>query len=40
MTSTFIGLQVVVTLRNPPTRVRGTVSGITAGSGLTLSNGQ
>ncbi|KAK1835219.1 YjeF-related protein N-terminus-domain-containing protein [Podospora conica] len=38
MTSDFIGLQVVVTVRDPPSRVRGTVSEISAGAGLTLSN--
>lgn len=40
MTSDFIGLQVVVTVRDPPSRVKGTVSEISAGAGLTLSNGQ
>ncbi|KAK0753437.1 YjeF-related protein N-terminus-domain-containing protein [Schizothecium vesticola] len=38
MTSDFIGLQVVVTVRDPPSRVKGTVSEISAGAGLTLSN--
>lgn len=40
MTTDFIGLQVVVTVRDPPFRVKGTVSDISAGEGLTLSNGQ
>lgn len=38
MASQFIGLQMVVTLRDPPTRLRGTVSDVEAGVGLTLSN--
>ncbi|KAK4137200.1 YjeF N-terminal domain-like protein [Trichocladium antarcticum] len=37
--SEFIGVQMLVTLKDdPPTRLRGTVSAVEAGTGLTLSN--
>jgi hypothetical protein len=37
----FIGLQMLVTLQgDPPTSLKGTVSAVEAGSGLTLSNGE
>lgn len=39
MASEFIGLQMLVTLRDPPARLKGTVSAVEAGAGLTLSNG-
>ncbi len=40
MASEFIGLQMLVTLQgDPPTRLKGTVSAVEAGAGLTLSNG-
>lgn len=35
----FIGLPMLVTMRNPPARLRGTVSEVQAGHGLTLTNG-
>ncbi|KAK0621410.1 YjeF-related protein N-terminus-domain-containing protein [Bombardia bombarda] len=38
MAADFIGLQMLVTVRDPPARLRGTVSAVEAGSGLTLSN--
>ncbi|KAK3399132.1 YjeF-related protein N-terminus-domain-containing protein [Sordaria brevicollis] len=38
MAESFIGLPMLVTLRNPPTRLRGTVSEVQAGHGLTLTN--
>ncbi|KAK0722588.1 YjeF-related protein N-terminus-domain-containing protein [Lasiosphaeria miniovina] len=38
MAAEFIGLQMLVTLRDPPTRLKGTISAVEAGSGLTLSN--
>ncbi|KAJ4304246.1 enhancer of mRNA decapping [Collariella sp. IMI 366227] len=39
MATEFLGLQMTVTLRgNPPRQLRGTVSAIEAGAGLTLSN--
>ncbi|KAK1781601.1 YjeF-related protein N-terminus-domain-containing protein [Copromyces sp. CBS 386.78] len=34
----FIGLPMLVTMRNPPARLRGTVSEVQAGHGLTLTN--
>lgn len=41
MASEFIGLQMMVTVRGtPPIRLKGTVSAVEAGSGLTLSNGE
>ena len=40
MATDFIGLQVVVVVRDPPSKFKGTVSDISAGAGLTLSNGQ
>lgn len=37
----FIGLQMVVTLRNPPgAQLKGTVSEVTPGQSLVLSNGK
>ncbi len=40
MASDFIGLQMLVTVRgDPPRRLKGTVSAVEAGAGLTLSNG-
>jgi hypothetical protein len=39
MANQFIGLQMLVTLREPPTRLKGIVTGIEAGVSLTLSNG-
>ncbi len=39
MADQFIGLQMLVTLRDPPARLKGTVSAVEAGSTLTLSNG-
>jgi len=37
----FIGLQMLVTTRNPPgQQLKGTVSELQEGAGLTLSNGQ
>ena len=39
MADQFIGLQMLVTVRNPPARLKGTVSSVEAGAGLTLSNG-
>jgi hypothetical protein len=39
MASDFIGVQMLVTLRDPPTRLKGTVSEVEAGTGLTLTNG-
>ncbi|KAK4106313.1 YjeF N-terminal domain-like protein [Parathielavia hyrcaniae] len=39
MASDFIGLQMLVTVRgDPPVQLKGTISGVEAGSGLTLSN--
>ncbi|KAK3375199.1 YjeF-related protein N-terminus-domain-containing protein [Podospora didyma] len=38
MASEFIGLQMLVTLRDPPLRLKGTVSAVDVGAGLTLSN--
>ncbi|EGS20829.1 uncharacterized protein CTHT_0026670 [Thermochaetoides thermophila DSM 1495] len=39
MAAEFIGLQMLVTLKgNPPLRLKGTVSAVEAGTGLTLSN--
>ncbi|KAH8880429.1 YjeF N-terminal domain-like protein [Thozetella sp. PMI_491] len=38
MADQFIGLQMLVTVRDPPARLKGTVSSVEAGSGLTLSN--
>ncbi|KAK3357276.1 YjeF-related protein N-terminus-domain-containing protein [Lasiosphaeria hispida] len=38
MATDFIGVQMLVTLRDPPVRLKGTVSAVEAGSGLTLSN--
>ncbi|KAK3333349.1 YjeF-related protein N-terminus-domain-containing protein [Cercophora scortea] len=39
MAEQFIGVQMLVTLRNPPGKqLRGNVSAVEAGSGLTLSN--
>lgn len=35
----FIGLPMLVTMRNPPARLKGTVSEVQAGHGLTLTNG-
>ncbi len=35
----FIGLQMIVTLRSPAERLRGSISGVEAGKSLTLSNG-
>jgi 5,10-methylenetetrahydrofolate reductase len=41
MASEFIGLQMLVTVRgDPPRRLKGTVSAVEAGAGLTLSNGE
>ena len=41
MASEFIGLQMMVTVRGtPPICLKGTVSAVEAGSGLTLSNGE
>ena len=39
MADQFIGLQMLVTVRDPPARLKGTVSSVEAGAGLTLSNG-
>jgi len=40
MASDFIGVQMLVTLLNPPgIKLKGTVSAVEAGTGLTLSNG-
>lgn len=39
MATEFIGLQMLVTLRDPPMKLKGTVSAVEAGTGLTLSNG-
>lgn len=40
MATEFLGLQMVVTLHgNPPRRLKGTISAVEAGAGLTLSNG-
>jgi hypothetical protein len=39
MASDFIGLQMIVSLRSPPSQVMGTVADVQAGSGLTLANG-
>ncbi|KAM7189154.1 YjeF-related protein N-terminus domain containing protein [Naviculisporaceae sp. PSN 640] len=38
MATEFIGLQMIVTIRDPPTKLKGTVSAVEAGTGLTLSN--
>ncbi|KAK4123838.1 YjeF N-terminal domain-like protein [Parathielavia appendiculata] len=39
MASEFIGLQMLVTVRgDPPRRLKGTISAVEAGAGLTLSN--
>ncbi|KAK0711341.1 YjeF-related protein N-terminus-domain-containing protein [Lasiosphaeris hirsuta] len=38
MATDFIGVQMLVTLRDPPVRLKGTVSQVEAGSGLTLRN--
>ncbi|KAK5664324.1 hypothetical protein OQA88_542 [Cercophora sp. LCS_1] len=39
MAESFIGVRMLVTLRNPPgAQLKGTVSAVEAGSGLTLSN--
>lgn len=41
MASEFIGLQMMVTMRGtPPMLLKGTVSAVEAGTGLTLSNGE
>jgi enhancer of mRNA-decapping protein 3 len=41
MASEFIGLQMLVTVRgDPPRHLKGTVSAVEAGAGLTLSNGE
>lgn len=41
MAAQFIGLQMLVTLRGEqPVRIKGTVSDVEAGTGLTLSNGE
>jgi hypothetical protein len=39
MAHQFIGLHMLVILREPPARLKGTVSDIEAGISLTLSNG-
>jgi hypothetical protein len=39
MAEQFIGLQMLVTLRDPPRTLKGTVSAVEAGAGLTLING-
>ncbi|KAK3322202.1 YjeF-related protein N-terminus-domain-containing protein [Apodospora peruviana] len=38
MAAEFIGMQMLVTLRDPPATLKGTVSAVEAGAGLTLSN--
>ncbi|KAJ9136732.1 YjeF N-terminal domain-like protein [Pleurostoma richardsiae] len=38
MASQFIGLQMLVTLRDPPVKLRGTVAKVEAGQSLTLVN--
>ncbi|KAK4218035.1 YjeF-related protein N-terminus-domain-containing protein [Rhypophila decipiens] len=38
MATEFIGLQMLVTLRDPPIKLKGTVSAVEAATGLTLSN--
>ena len=39
MADQFIGLQMLVTVCDPPARLRGIVSEVEAGLSLTLSNG-
>lgn len=39
MAAQFTGLQMLVTVSDPPAKLRGTVSDVEAGSSLTLSNG-
>ena len=40
MANEFIGAQMLITLKEPPAQVKGTISAIDAGKSLTLVNGQ
>jgi len=40
MATDFLGLQMVITLRDPSERLCGSVCGVVAGQSLTLRNGE
>jgi enhancer of mRNA-decapping protein 3 len=39
MANQFIGLQMLVTIKDPPQKLKGIVSDVEAGLSLTLNNG-